>query len=588
MNEQWLYLFRVSAGLAIMVIPYYYLMRNDPNLLMKRIYLLAGILASWIFPLITIRRPELLVNFTPTVFIDPVPGQSPVIQPVHAPSEKGMTISWPGILLLIYLAGMTLLLVKNLFMVIKWNLIWQKNKTGNGTALTGGDQVFTLFTRIFVPGDLQDDPELEQVLLHERAHVRQLHFIDLILIELTLLVTWFNPFSWLISRMIKENHEYLADRQVLSAGIQPARYRAQLLNHTLGVQVFRLGNQFNHSLTLKRFHMMKKPARSASGILKMALLIPAVLIAMGLTTGMTPQEKTISGKVVFKADKEPAPGAAIVIAGTTMGTVADIDGDFVLRVEGDPEIVVSFVGYKTIRVRSSEIRNNPLELEPQTYTIDPEVTGGNTASVSAEGMTYEGDRAEVDTENNRIKVTGSVSFRSEGDPDANPVFVLDGKVVTQIDDLDPGTIESIEVIKDPESDLARKYGAKDGVILITTTPPAGDKEDDQPGKEIFYIVEEMPSFPGGKPALGKYIYSHLEYPKEAKDQGLNGEVRVQFTVKASGEVADIKVVRGVEPSLDKAAAKVFEEMPHWSPGRQRGKPVAVNVIVPVRFSPEPE
>ena len=109
--------------------------------------------------------------------------------------------------------------------------------------------------------------------------------------ELTLLLTWFNPFSWLISRMIKENHEHLADRQVLSAGVNPARYRAQLLNHTLGVNVFRLGNQFNHSLTLKRFKMMKKPKNSRAGIIKMSMLVPALLIAMGLTTGMTPCRK---------------------------------------------------------------------------------------------------------------------------------------------------------------------------------------------------------------------------------------------------------------------------------------------------------
>ena len=116
------------------------------------------------------------------------------------------------------------------------------------------------------------------------------------LMELTLLLTWFNPFSWLISRMIKENHEHLADRQVLSAGINPARYRAQLMNHTLGVNVFRLGNQFNHSLTLKRFKMMKKPKKSPWGIIKIALLIPAVLVTLGLTTGMTPQQKTIKGQ----------------------------------------------------------------------------------------------------------------------------------------------------------------------------------------------------------------------------------------------------------------------------------------------------
>ncbi len=139
--------------------------------------------------------------------------------------------------------------------------------------------------------------------------------------ELTLLLTWFNPFSWLISRMIKENHEHLADRQVLSAGINPAHYKAQLMNHTLGVNVFRLGMQFNHSLTLKRFKMMKKPRKSPLGMIKIALLIPAVLITLGLTTGMTPQQKTVKGKMILADSGKPATGASIVIRGGTVGTV---------------------------------------------------------------------------------------------------------------------------------------------------------------------------------------------------------------------------------------------------------------------------
>jgi TonB family protein len=430
---------------------------------------------------------------------------------------------------------------------------------------------------------MQHDPEMEQVLLHEQAHVRQLHFIDLILIELTLLVTWFNPFSWLISRMIKENHEYLADRQVLSAGIPPARYRAQLLNHTLGMQVFRLGNQFNHSLTLKRFNMMKKPRRSTAGMLKISLLIPAVFIAMGLTTGRTPQEKVINGKVIFAATKEPAPGASIVIAGTTIGTVADLDGEFMLKVEGDPDVVVSFVGYETIKIKSSKIKTKPLELKSKTYTLDPDVINGKKATMSGDGMTIEGDNIEVDAANQKTKITGSISFRADGGGEVNPVFVLDGKVVTEIDDLDPGMIESIEVYKDPSSDMVKKYDAKDGVILITTKPDAAINEKVSGGKEIFYIVEDMPSFPGGKAALGDYIYSHLEYPQDAKNRGIQGEVQVQFTVKASGHVEDIKVIRSVNPDLNDAAVKVFEEMPDWNPGKQRGKAVAVNVVVPVRF-----
>ncbi len=586
MNVHLLYLVKVSAGLAVIVIPYYLLLRNDPNLLLKRVYLLTGVLAAWIFPMIHLNRPGLPIHFTPTVFIDPGADQQPLPGLVPYAGGTGFTFHWITLLVALYFAGVVFILFKNLYVILRWNLTWHNSTNGKGMAMIEGDQVFTLFNRIFIPKDIQDNEELEDLLLHERAHVRQLHFIDLTIMELTLLVTWFNPFSWLISRMIKENHEHLADRQVLSTGINPARYRARLLNHTFGVNVLRLGNQFNHSVTFKRFKMMKKPTKSVRGMVTVALMVPVVLIMLGLTTGKATQEGVVTGKVIVAATKEPVPGASVIIIGTTTGTVTDINGDFKLYVEGDPEIAISFVGYQTLKIRSSKIRKKPLELHSKTYTLNLEDNQPDQELEIAEGTYMKADRAEI--EEDKITLTGSISFKANDNPEASPVFVLDGKVVTEIDDLDPGSIERLEIIKDPESELARKYKAKDGVILITTKNSTKEKEGSPADKETFYIVEEMPSFPGGEAALKKYIYSNLEYPEDARKKGIRGEVQVQFTVKASGKLEDIRVIRSANPDLNKPATSVFEEMPDWNPGRQRGKPVSVNVVVPVRFNPDAE
>ncbi|MGM0473288.1 MAG: TonB family protein [Bacteroidota bacterium] len=507
MNETILYLLKVSAGLGIIFIPYYFLIRNDPNLQLKRFYLLAGLVAAWIFPLITFRKPELFSGLNPTVFIDPSGSTTGTALTGSRPAalqgddaSASVAINWVQLLAVVYLAGLLLLFARNIWNLIKWNHAWKRSKIGDGTALANNDQVFSLFTRIFVPASLRDHADLDTVLLHERAHIRQLHFIDLVLMELTLLLTWFNPFSWLISRMIKENHEHLADRKVLSTGVNPARYRAQLMNLTLGVPVFRLGNQFNHSLTFKRFNMMKKPKSSLKGIVKIVLLIPAVLITLGLATGMATQERTIQGKVLFAASEEPAPGASVVIAGTTMGTVTDIDGRFRLNVKDNPEIVISFVGYQTLRLKASEIGRKPLELEQKVYTLDLE---------------------DVQPEK-PPKTTGSISSEAS--------------------------------------------------------------EETQKEDELYVIVEDMPSFPGGKAALKQYIYSNLEYPENAKEQGIKGEVLVEFLVTASGELKDFRVVRSSYTGFNQPALNVFEGMPDWKPGHQHGKPVAVNVIVPVRFN----
>ena len=570
MNDLAIYLLKVSLGLAIISIPYYFLFRNDPNLTLKRFYLLLGLAASWIFPLIVFRRPEVLLNLTPTVFIDPAEGESIPINISGSGSAVGVTINWIRVSVMVYLSGLSFMFLKNLFIILRWNINWQKNKDENGVAFTRSDQVFTIFTRIFIPGSLRGKQDLENILLHEKAHVYQLHFIDLTMMELTLLLTWFNPFSWLISRMIKENHEHLADRQVLSTGISLAHYRAQLLNHTMGVNVFRLGNQFNHSLTFKRFKMMKKPKKSPLGIIKITLLIPAVLIAMGLTTGMeSRQQKTIKGEVVLADTGEPATGAAVVISNSTTGTVVDGDGTFMLNVDGDPELVISFVGYATLRVKASDIGKKPLELDTKIFKMDLD---------NVQIMVRKTDH-------------GKISMETQvDDPDTPPVFVVDGKVVKEIDHIDPKNIETVQVIKNPDSEEAKKYNASHVVLITTKKKDSTDTRDEvdvlKNDGEVFYVVEDMPMFPGGKTALKTYIYSNLEYPDGMKKEGISGEVYVQFLVATSGKLEKIHVARSTRKEFESPALDVFKEMPAWDPGKQRGKPVKVNVVVPVRFKAE--
>jgi len=556
MNDLFIYLLKVSAGLGIIFLPYYFLFRNDPNLVIKRFYLLSGVLAAWLFPFITFRKLPLVVDLTPTVFIDlDTPAVSASLLESSA-SSAGLTINWLQLLLLVYLAGLTFMFLKNLFIVFKWNLTWKRTKNEEGVAFIKNDQVFTLFTRIFIPGSLKDKNDLDNILLHEQAHIRQLHFIDLMIIELTLLLTWFNPFSWLISRMIKENHEHLADRQVLSSGVNPARYRAQLMNHTLGVNVFRLGNQFNHSLTLNRFKMMKKPKRSPWGILKIALLIPTVLITLGLTTGMTPQQKTVKGKIVLADTGEPLPGASIVIRNSTSGCVSDIDGTFKLNVDGDPELVISFVGLETLVVKASKVGNQPLKLKVKTYDLHLE-----SASLEV-----------------KKELSGAISLRLKDGGEAQPVFIVDGKEVKGVDHLDPDLIESIDVIKDPNDPIVKKYNAKDGVILVTT-------KDGNETKDVFYKVETMPTFNGGEPAqeFRKYIAQNLHYPESAAKKGVDGRVIVQFAVNKNGQVVDAVVVRSVDPALDKEAIRVTNSSPRWTPGENEGEPVTVLFTFPINF-----
>ena len=100
----------------------------------------------------------------------------------------------------------------------------------------------------------------------------------------------------------------------------------------------------------------------------------------------------------------------------------------------------------------------------------------------------------------------------------------------------------------------------------------------------FQLVEEKPSFQGGDAnKFSKWVNQRLEYPEIAKENGVQGRVTLQFTVEQEGTVTKIKVLRGVDPSLDKEAVRVVSMSPKWSPGKQRDRAVPVTYTFPVIF-----
>ena len=100
----------------------------------------------------------------------------------------------------------------------------------------------------------------------------------------------------------------------------------------------------------------------------------------------------------------------------------------------------------------------------------------------------------------------------------------------------------------------------------------------------FQLVEEKPSFQGGDAnQFSKWVNSRLVYPEIAKENGVQGRVTLQFTVEKDGSVTKVKVLRGVDPSLDKEAVRVVSMSPKWKPGRQRDRAVPVTYTFPVIF-----
>ena len=100
---------------------------------------------------------------------------------------------------------------------------------------------------------------------------------------------------------------------------------------------------------------------------------------------------------------------------------------------------------------------------------------------------------------------------------------------------------------------------------------------------VFEVVEVMPQFPGGQIAMLKYIMENIKYPKQIMEEGIQGRVTVSFIVEKDGRVSNVRLLRSVQPALDKEAIRVVKSMPKWTPGKQNGKPVRVRFNLPVMF-----
>jgi periplasmic protein TonB len=102
-------------------------------------------------------------------------------------------------------------------------------------------------------------------------------------------------------------------------------------------------------------------------------------------------------------------------------------------------------------------------------------------------------------------------------------------------------------------------------------------------EEIFTIVEQQPAPVGGMATFYKYISETLRYPTRAARQGIEGRVFVQFVVERDGSLTDVQVVRGIGGGCDEEAIRVVQSAPKWEPGRQRGRPVRVRMVLPILF-----
>ncbi len=158
---------------------------------------------------------------------------------------------------------------------------------------------------------------------------------------------------------------------------------------------------------------------------------------------------------------------------------------------------------------------------------------------------------------------------------------------------DSAGVEKLKVLTSESSDYELKTDSVTGKLTlvdktnkvggVTVTSYKIQEKSAQIQEEVFFIVDEMPEFPGGQLALRNFIAQSVKYPVIAQENGIQGKVFVNFVVAKDGTITNAKIFRGVDPSLDKEALRVVNSLPKWKPGKQKGEEVAVSFTVPINF-----
>ena len=134
------------------------------------------------------------------------------------------------------------------------------------------------------------------------------------------------------------------------------------------------------------------------------------------------------------------------------------------------------------------------------------------------------------------------------------------------------------------SSVTFDQGSDEGQEVLKQNQQVVEKvEQKEEETKVFEVVEQMPQFPGGDAALMQFLNSHIKYPVVAEENGIQGRVVCTFVVERNGSITDVRVIKSVDPSLDKEAVRVLKSMPSWIPGKQNGSAVRVKYTVPVTF-----
>lgn len=327
MNSLLLYLLESSVLLVILYGLYLVLLRKETFFNFNRFFLMAILVFACLFPLLTfdvsttgntvinqqlseLGKARITYHATVENWTDQT-----AVSSVHAKSwwQQFWFEDWSlarvimASAVVVYLIGFTFLIVRLLLGYLK---IYGLRKKLSPTHLSGlkvakvpSDVApFSFLNTVFMPDHISDQNEFNQILAHEKTHIRQRHSIDLIFVQLVAALMWFNPVVWRLIKSLKQTHEYIADKNMLKQGFSLVEYQSLLLRQLISNNSYGLVHYFNLSFIKKRITMMSIKKSGWTGKFK---AIVALSIAL-LTGMMTAQSNTVSDVPALESTEAPS------------------------------------------------------------------------------------------------------------------------------------------------------------------------------------------------------------------------------------------------------------------------------------------
>ena len=386
MSDFLLYDLKVAALIIVFYMFYRLLLSRETFHRVNRLVLLLTATASFVLPLCVITTHQTVAVAMPEVTIGDVQAE------LVAESEPKPAL-WEVVLPVIYIIGIAATLGHTLLSLARvWQLIRRSERypQPDGTTIcVTADAAVAPFSWMHYIVMNRGDYEAHDaaILAHERGHVRLRHSLDVVLVDLLTALQWFNPAMWMLRQDLRAIHEYEADGEVLSQGINARQYQYLLISKAASIGGYSIANGISHSTLKNRIHMMTNRKSKSSHLLKLLALLPIVGAALALNArtvtsyvydkAQDPQSvntqqaststpssdigtlaldaslseqddgKTFKMRGIVK-DKEtgdPIVGAIIQIANSKAGTVTDLDGAFSIDVKKGDAVAAAYVGY---------------------------------------------------------------------------------------------------------------------------------------------------------------------------------------------------------------------------------------------------